>query len=470
MFKFKFIFLLFVLILTVLSLNFLFNYKILVNNFLAKFGYEIVSISLKESLKEQKEQEIKLIKEQLNNIIVDKDKSINVLSNEIYSLEYHNDKIINDHLDSFEYVKVNNNQNKNIIYFKNNQFKSGINGIDTESFYLSVNNQHLYFLSAAGIIGKANINNLEADKIEFKKIKSNLLDLISTDNFILYNASSTKDLVVKDENIYVSYTKELYENCWNTSLAAGRLNDNFIYFENIFVPVSCVKEKNEDKEFNMTQSGGKIFLHPNGNIFLSVGDYRHRSLSQDKSNPFGKLLNIDTSNKDNDYEIVSLGNRNIQGIFFDNFEDKIYMTEHGPKGGDEINIINLNKKRTYNFGWPISSYGEHYAPMIDGVSKYDKYPLHKSHKDYGFTEPIKFFIPSIGIKDIIKIDSNHIIVSSLRAKSIFVFKINEFDKLSELKKIEIGQRIRDMDMYGTKLFLSLESENNIAVLDVDDLL
>ena len=204
MFKFKFIFLLFVLIFTFLSLNFLFNYKILVNNFLAKFGYEIVSISLKE-------QEIKLIKEQLTNIIIDKDKSINALKNEIFSLEYHNDKIINDHLDSFEYVKVNNNKNKNINLFKNNLFKSGINGIDTESFYLSINNQYLYFLSATGIIGKSNINIMNADKFEFKKIKSNLLDLISTNNFILNNDSSTKDLVVTDEYIYVSYTKELSE-------------------------------------------------------------------------------------------------------------------------------------------------------------------------------------------------------------------------------------------------------------------
>ncbi len=431
-----------------------FNYKIIIKNVLANLGYEIVSISSKE---------------QLTNIIIDKDKVINTLEKEIHHAEFYNDKIINDKLDNFEYLKVNNIQNENITYFKNNLFKSGINGIDTESFYLSINNQYLYFLSAAGIIGKSNINNLDVDKIEFKKIKSNLLDLISTDNFILNNESSTKDLVVKDEYIYVSFTKELYENCWNTSLAAGRLNDNFINFEIIFVPDSCVKENNEDKEFHMTQSGGKILLHPNGNIFLSVGDYRHRSLSQDRSNPFGKLLKIDTGNKDNEFEIVSLGNRNIQGIFFDHFEDKIYMTEHGPKGGDEINIVNLKEKRTNNFGWPISSYGEHYAQMIDGVSKYDKYPLYKSHKDYGFTEPIKFFVPSIGIKDIIKIDSNLIIVSSLRAKSIFIYNIDEFDKLSDLKKIEIGQRIRDMDMHGTKLFLSLESENNIAVIDIEDL-
>lgn len=460
--KLKYIFFLTTLIFIFFSIYIFINYKIVIKNVLANLGYEIVSISVKKD-------EIKLIQERLNNIISDKDKVIDSLQKEINYVKFYNDKIINDKLDNFEYFKVNNILNENIIYFKNNQFKSGINGINTESFYLSVNNQYLYFLSAVGIIGKSKINNAEADKIEFKKIKSNLLELISTDNFILNSASSTKDLVVKDENIYVSYTKELSENCWNTSLAVGKLNDNFINFENIFVPDSCVKENNEEKEFHMTQSGGKISLHPDGNIFLSVGDYRHRSLSQDKSNPFGKLLKIDTSNKVNEFEIISLGNRNIQGIFFDNFEDKIYMTEHGPKGGDEINIINLKEKRTYNFGWPISSYGEHYAPMIDGVSKYDKYPLYKSHKDYGFTEPIKFFVPSIGIKDIIKIDSNHIIVSSLRAKSIFIYKIDELDQLSELKKIEIGQRIRDMDMYGTKLLLSLESENNIAVVDIEDL-
>ena len=57
-----------------------------------------------------------------------------------------------------------------------------------------------------------------------------------------------------------------------------------------------------------------------------------------------------------------MGHRNPQGVFYDKKEDIIYSTEHGPQGGDEINInINPNPNNIKNYGWGISSYGEHYG-------------------------------------------------------------------------------------------------------------
>ena len=74
-----------------------------------------------------------------------------------------------------------------------------------------------------------------------------------------------------------------------------------------------------------------------------------------------------------------MGHRNPQGLLFDK-NNIILETEHGPKGGDEINLINLgelNNDNIPNYGWPIASAGEHYRdPNGD---KYEKYPLHKSH-------------------------------------------------------------------------------------------
>ena len=62
-----------------------------------------------------------------------------------------------------------------------------------------------------------------------------------------------------------------------------------------------------------------------------------------------------------DWSIVSKGHRNVQGLLYDNDNKLIISTEHGPKGGDEININLLNEEIPKNFGWPISSYGEHYG-------------------------------------------------------------------------------------------------------------
>ena len=71
----------------------------------------------------------------------------------------------------------------------------------------------------------------------------------------------------------------------------------------------------------------------------------------------------------------------------------ILETEHGPEGGDEINLIEINKinkDKIQNYGWPISSAGEHYGGKIDiNKKKYEKYPLYKSHSKYGFIEPLK---------------------------------------------------------------------------------
>ena len=78
----------------------------------------------------------------------------------------------------------------------------------------------------------------------------------------------------------------------------------------------------------------------------------------------------------------------------------ILSTEHGPKGGDEININIKPFLKVKNFGWPISSYGVHYAKHYsDKILK--EAPLNKSHKKFGFIEPIKYFDPSVGISQII---------------------------------------------------------------------
>ena len=123
---------------------------------------------------------------------------------------------------------------------------------------------------------------------------------------------------------------------------------------------------------------------------------------------FGSIIRINKKNRS--YKILSKGHRNPQGLYFDQVNEIILSTEHGPDGGDELNIINPKSKNIQNFGWPISSYGEHYPSKhydwenINRIDLMDKLsPLNKSHLDYGFIEPIKFWTPSIAIGEIIKI-------------------------------------------------------------------
>ena len=163
------------------------------------------------------------------------------------------------------------------------------------------------------------------------------------------------------------------------------------------------------------------------------------------------------------YKIVSMGHRNPQGLYFDKEKNFIIETEHGPRGGDEINIIDLNKNIISNYGWAISSYGKHYGGKSKkNKIKYEKYPLYKSHSKYGFIEPIKSFEPSIGISEITKIDKNSYVVSSLKDGSLYFFVLNENQEISKLKRIEVFERIRDIIFDDNNLYLFLEDTASIG--------
>ena len=84
-------------------------------------------------------------------------------------------------------------------------------------------------------------------------------------------------------------------------------------------------------------------------IIFTVGDYGFRDHSQNiDQTTFGKTILIDEDGKG--FDILSIGHRNHQGLYYDKYRNKIYMTEHGPKGGDEINLNNLNLDKTKNYG------------------------------------------------------------------------------------------------------------------------
>ena len=131
----------------------------------------------------------------------------------------------------------------------------------------------------------------------------------------------------------------------------------------------------------------------------------------------------------------------------------MYSTEHGPWGGDEINLIPFEKiynNEILNFGC-ISS-------MVNIMQKnartgealrrvdllYKKYPLHKSHEEYGFREPIYYFTPSIGISEITGLGKSKYISSSLGSKKLFFFKLDQDKKISEYHIETAGERVRDI--------------------------
>lgn len=146
-----------------------------------------------------------------------------------------------------------------------------------------------------------------------------------------------------------------------------------------------------------TRWGSRLALDKKGHLFFTIGDMNRGEDSQILTRPSGKIFRINTDGsipKDNPLAgngqflqaIYSWGNRNAQGITIHPKTNSIYATEHGPKGGDELNII----KNGANYGWPLVTYGVDYSGKI--ISD-------KSEKE-GIEKPLTQWTPSIAVSAI----------------------------------------------------------------------
>lgn len=346
-----------------------------------------------------------------------------------------------------------------------NGFYLGINNLFPGSGYIDFHLNKLIVLSAGGKLVYSD-NNLETD-FSFKHIKNNISDFIDLDQYKKFRGVSIKDLHIYNNSIHISFTDEIEKDCWNTSIISGKMNFSNIKFKKIFSAKKCLKTFSEKEgKLVFIQSGGRIISINEQNILLTVGDYRRFSLAQDEESINGKIVKINLESLN--YEILSMGHRNIQGIYYDKDNEFIIATEHGPYGGDEINLISTENEsnKIQNYGWPTSSYGEMYGAILKAYPDLSKkFPLHKSHKKYGFVEPIKFYNPSIGPSEIVKIGQNKYVFGTMKKKSIIFFELNQNNELVNERVIKVGERIRDLRFKDGKIYMFLEDTASIGVLN-----
>jgi aldose sugar dehydrogenase len=139
------------------------------------------------------------------------------------------------------------------------------------------------------------------------------------------------------------------------------------------------------------QIGGRLALSPDGYLFLTLGDRWSGDPAQDLSNDEGKIIRIGTDGsipESNPFrwrvgarpEIWSYGHRNPQGLAFDAKRGELWSDEHGPRGGDELNLILPGR----NYGWPLIGYGVDYSgrPVGDGKGA-----------RAGLEQPVHYWVP-----------------------------------------------------------------------------
>lgn len=185
--------------------------------------------------------------------------------------------------------------------------------------------------------------------------------------------------------IYFTYVKNI-EDEGATVLARAKLKKNAFYaWQELLVAESTT---DTSRHF-----GSRITFDNKGHVFFGIGDRGERPNGQDLTNHAGSIirLNLDGSiPKDNPFvssdttlhEIWSYGHRNPQGLVYDKKMNRLWEIEHGPRGGDEINLI----KKGANYGWPVISYGkEYWGPLAVGEG---------THRQ-GMEQPVKVYVPSI---------------------------------------------------------------------------
>ena len=257
--------------------------------------------------------------------------------------------------------------------------------------YLESDDNKIYFSSGDGRFFYIENNKcFLKKKVKYYEIETNIKKYILNKEFFEPSSLSIKDIFIKDKKIFFTYGN-LENDCLTLKVAFSNINTDYLEFKDFFFQKECSKEYDI---FNAQHLGGRLVNFSNGKLLLSTGDMGYENLSDDKKSIFGKILSI---NDNNNFEIISLGHRNPQGLFYNENKNIILNTEHGPTGGDEVNVNDL-KGDLKHYGWPFASYG------------IDDYIKHKdSHSKYGYIEPTLNFTPSIGISQVIKAPKDFLI-------------------------------------------------------------
>ena len=195
--------------------------------------------------------------------------------------------------------------------------------------------------------------------------------------------------------------------------------------------------------------GHRLLFGPDGHLWVSSGDRQHFDPAQDMRANLGKILRLDADGNvpaDNPFadkggitaQIWSLGHRNPLGIAFD-AQERLWVVEMGPAGGDEINLI----ERGGNYGYPVVSNGDHY----DGK----EIPDHGSAADTGFVAPKAWWTPVISPSSLVFYRGDEFadwngdaLIGALSGQALVRVEIDG-DSAKEVARYPMGQRIRGVE-------------------------
>ena len=299
--------------------------------------------------------------------------------------------------------------------------------------------------------GSSFLNNSELIVTE-KNGKIKIIDIFSGKvseiehnlNYLVVGQGGLLDIIHNNNNIWISYTEKRKNLKSSTSIAKAILNKKKLNFKNIFQANPPIES---GKHF------GSRLVIKGDYLFSSIGERGQGMIAQDPTKHPGSIIRIHLDGRipeDNPKfedkpiwlpEIYQIGVRNPQGLTLSFFDEKIYLSNHGAKGGDWFGEV----KKGENYGWKILGWGgTNYTGTKIG-------PKWKS----GYTKAIKYWTPSIAVSaiTIYKGDefeewNGHALITSLKDKSLRKLIFNKSSYINEeiIFKDKIG-RIRDIQIH-----------------------
>jgi cytochrome c2 len=216
-------------------------------------------------------------------------------------------------------------------------------------------------------------------------------------------------------------------------------------WRDVWTAKPCVPLKSRGERFVGEEAGGRMVRYGSDTILVSVGDhqfdgfYDSQAVAMDPASDLGKLVEVNIKTGASRHFAVGL--RNPQGLAIAP-DGRIWETEHGPQGGDEVNLMIEGR----NYGWPIVTYGMAYG---NPPKNWPANPKAGSHD--GYTRPRYAFVPLIGIGNLLVPDSREfpnwagsLLLCSLRANTLYVLK-TEGDDIVYAEPIPMDRyRLRDI--------------------------
>jgi len=245
-----------------------------------------------------------------------------------------------------------------------------------------------------------------------------------------------------NSTIYLSYAEPGDGDLNGTAVARAKLDGaRLTDLQVIFRQMPKVASENH--------FGSRLVFARDGNLFVTLGErFSERDSAQDLGTHLGKIVRITKDGKapaDNPFvgrkgalpEIWSYGHRNVQGATLDPATGRFWAVEHGPRGGDEVNLPEAGR----NYGWPVITYGREYSgPAIgEGTAK------------AGMEQPLYYWVPSIATSGMTFYSSDtypewkgSLFVGALKAQLVARLEFGADGKVKAEERFPVGERVRDI--------------------------